>query len=76
MSIDLSTTWLGLTLKHPVFLGASPLVDDLDTVKRLEDAGASAITMRSLFEEQLVADQLAALGPEAYLEQIRRFARR
>ncbi|MBE2254141.1 MAG: dihydroorotate dehydrogenase-like protein [Myxococcus sp.] len=60
MTIDLSTRWLGLSLKHPILPGASPLVDDLDTVKRLEDAGAAAITMRSLFEEQLVADQLAA----------------
>lgn len=60
MSLDLTTRWAGLTLKHPVFVGASPLVDDLETVKRMEDAGASCITMRSLFEEQLVADQLAA----------------
>ncbi|MCU0696654.1 MAG: dihydroorotate dehydrogenase-like protein [Myxococcaceae bacterium] len=58
--IDLSTRWLGLKLKHPIVPGASPLVDDLDTVKQLEDAGASAITMHSLFEEQLVAEQLAA----------------
>jgi dihydroorotate dehydrogenase (fumarate) len=39
--------------------GASPLVDDLDTVRRLEDAGAAAIVMHSLFEEQLVGEQLA-----------------
>jgi dihydroorotate dehydrogenase (fumarate) len=39
--------------------GASPLADDLDTVRRLEDAGAAAIVMRSLFEEQLVGEQLA-----------------
>ncbi len=60
MSVDISTTWLGLKLTHPVFPGASPLVDDLDMVKALEDAGASAITMHSLFEEQLVAEQMAA----------------
>jgi dihydroorotate dehydrogenase (fumarate) len=40
--------------------GASPLADDLDMVRRLEDAGASAIVMRSLFEEQITAEQLAA----------------
>jgi dihydroorotate dehydrogenase (fumarate) len=57
---SLTTTWLGLTLEHPLMPGASPLVDDLDMVKRLEDAGAAAITMHSLFEEQLVAEQLAA----------------
>ena len=38
--MDLSTTYLGLTLPHPFMPGASPLVDDLDTVQRLEDAGA------------------------------------
>jgi len=41
--------------------GASPLVDDVDTVRALEDAGASAITMRSLFEEQIVSEQMATL---------------
>jgi dihydroorotate dehydrogenase (fumarate) len=51
--MDLRTTYLGLPLAHPLMPGASPLVDDLDTVKRLEDAGASAIVMHSLFEEQI-----------------------
>jgi dihydroorotate dehydrogenase (fumarate) len=51
--MDLCTTYLGLPLAHPLMPGASPLVDDLDTVKRLEDAGASAIVMHSLFEEQI-----------------------
>jgi dihydroorotate dehydrogenase (fumarate) len=41
--------------------GASPLVDDLDTVKRLEDAGASAIVMHSLFEEQITREQLSSV---------------
>jgi dihydroorotate dehydrogenase (fumarate) len=49
----MSTTYLGLELPHPLMPGASPLSDDLDGVKRLEDAGAAAIVMRSLFEEQL-----------------------
>jgi dihydroorotate dehydrogenase (fumarate) len=95
--MDLSTTYLGLDLPHPLMPGASPLVDDLDKVRRLEDAGAAAIVMRSLFEEQLAMEQLATvghvdahegahaeaasylpsldtfrLGPEDYLEQIRR----
>jgi dihydroorotate dehydrogenase (fumarate) len=51
--MDLSTTYLGLPLAHPFMPGASPLVDDLDTVRRLEDAGASAIVMHSVFEEQV-----------------------
>jgi len=49
--MDLSTRYLGLDLPHPFMPGASPLVDDLDIVRRLEDAGAAAIVMDSLFEE-------------------------
>jgi dihydroorotate dehydrogenase (fumarate) len=52
--MKLMTSYLGLTLKNPFMPGASPLADDLDTVLELEDAGASAIVMRSLFEEQMV----------------------
>jgi dihydroorotate dehydrogenase (fumarate) len=95
--MDLSTTYLGFKLPNPLMPGASPLVDDLDTVKRLEDAGAAAIVMHSLFEEQITREQLGhlhavemhedsfaealsyfpqpqeyRLGPEAYLEQIRK----
>jgi dihydroorotate dehydrogenase (fumarate) len=55
--MDLSTTYLGLKLPHPIMPGASPLVDHLDLVKRLEDAGAAAITMHSLFEEQITREQ-------------------
>jgi len=58
--MDLSTTYLGLRLPHPLMPGASPMVDNLDTVKRLEAAGAAAIVMHSLFEEQIVQDQLAS----------------
>jgi dihydroorotate dehydrogenase (fumarate) len=58
--MDLRTTYLGLKLPHPFMPGASPLVDDLDMVKRLEDAGAAAIVMHSLFEEQIVREQVSA----------------
>jgi dihydroorotate dehydrogenase (fumarate) len=58
--MDLSTMYLGLPLAHPLMPGASPLVDDLDTVRRLEDAGAAAIVMHSLFEEQILQEQLAS----------------
>ena len=51
--MDLSTKYLGLTLAHPFMVGASPLSDSLDGVRRLEDCGASAIVLRSLFEEQI-----------------------
>lgn len=59
--MDLTTRYLGLELPHPLMPGASPLADDLDSVRRLEDAGAAAIVMRSLFEEQLAAEQLATV---------------
>ncbi len=58
--MDLSTTYLGFALPHPLIPGACPLADELDGVRRLEDAGAPMIVLRSLFEEQLVHDQLAA----------------
>jgi dihydroorotate dehydrogenase (fumarate) len=51
--MDLSTSYLGLTLKNPIVPSASPLSRSLDTMKRLEDAGASAIVLYSLFEEQI-----------------------
>ena len=51
--MDLTTTYLGRTLPHPFMPGASPLADEIDTVRRLEDAGAAAIVLRSLFEEQI-----------------------
>jgi dihydroorotate dehydrogenase (fumarate) len=51
--MKLTTNYLGLPLAHPFMPGASPLADTLDTVRELEDAGASAIVMRSLFEEQI-----------------------
>jgi dihydroorotate dehydrogenase (fumarate) len=67
--MDLSTRWLGLRLKNPLIVGASPMVDDLDTVRRLEDAGAAAIVLHSLFEEQIRREQLAAFQNfEAYEE--------
>jgi dihydroorotate dehydrogenase (fumarate) len=52
--MNLTTRYLGLTLKNPFMPGASPMADRLDTVLELEDAGAAAIVMRSLFEEQVL----------------------
>lgn len=51
--MDLSTRYLGLKLKSPLVPSASPLSRDLDTIRRMEDAGAAAIVMHSLFEEQI-----------------------
>lgn len=56
---DLTTTYLGLHLKNPLVASASPLSKKLDSVKRLEDSGASAVVMYSLFEEQIVHESLA-----------------
>ncbi len=55
--MDLTTRYLGLNLKNPLVPSASPLSRDIDTAKRLEDAGASAIVMYSLFEEEILAEQ-------------------
>jgi dihydroorotate dehydrogenase (fumarate) len=57
--MDLKTTYLGFELPHPFMPGASLMSEEMDTVKRLEDAGASAIVLHSLFEEQIVAEQMA-----------------
>lgn len=54
--MDLSTNYLGLKLKHPIILGASPLAHDVDQIKRIADAGAAAIVMHSLFEEQILME--------------------
>ncbi|RMH14796.1 MAG: dihydroorotate dehydrogenase-like protein, partial [Planctomycetota bacterium] len=57
--IDLSTNYLGLRLTNPIIAGASPMTNSVDSAKRLEDAGAGAIVMPSLFEEQIDAEALA-----------------
>lgn len=57
--MNLTTHYLGFTLPHPFIAGASPLCDQLDTVRALEDAGASAIVLRSLFEEQISSESMA-----------------
>jgi dihydroorotate dehydrogenase (fumarate) len=57
--MDLSTRYMGFRLPHPLMVGASPLTTDLDRVRRMVDAGASAIVMHSLFEEQILREELA-----------------
>jgi len=56
--MDLTTKYLGLKLRSPLVVSASPLSEDIDNLKRMEDAGASAIVLYSLFEEQLRQDRL------------------
>ncbi|MGZ0655662.1 dihydroorotate dehydrogenase-like protein [Coraliomargarita sp. W4R53] len=62
--MNLETKYLGLDLKHPIIAGASPLPDDLDKVRALEDNGIAAITMYSLFEEQITQN---TIGAEAHI---------
>jgi dihydroorotate dehydrogenase (fumarate) len=62
--MDLTTEYLGLKLKHPLIAGASPFPDDLDKVRGLEDGGIAAITMYSLFEEQITQN---LIGSEAHI---------
>jgi dihydroorotate dehydrogenase (fumarate) len=71
MSVDLSMTYLGLTLRNPLVAAASPLTGDLEAIRRMEEAGAAAVVLPSLFEEQLERDMLAVrqlltAGPEGF----------
>jgi dihydroorotate dehydrogenase (fumarate) len=59
VNVDLRTRYLGLELRNPVVASASPLCGDLDTLKRLEEAGAAAVVLPSLFEEQIEHEEIA-----------------
>jgi dihydroorotate dehydrogenase (fumarate) len=79
---DLRTRWLGLDLPHPLVVGSSPLADTVDGARKLEEAGAAAIVVRSLFEEQIegirpfdgcaVEPEEFMMGPGEYVEHIAR----
>ena len=56
--MDITTNYLGLKLRSPLVVSASPLSEDIDNLKRMEDAGAAAVVLYSLFEEQLRQDRL------------------
>jgi len=76
--IDLNTTYLGLKLKSPLVASASPLSRDVDGICRLEDAGASAVVLYSLFEEQLRLEEAdldyhLAAGTESFAESLTYF---
>jgi dihydroorotate dehydrogenase (fumarate) len=55
--MDLTTTYLGMRLRTPLVPSASPLSEEIDNIKRMEDAGASAVVLSSLFEEQILLDR-------------------
>jgi dihydroorotate dehydrogenase (fumarate) len=76
--MDLTTTYLGLKLRTPLVPSASPLSEDLDKIKEMEDCGASAVVLHSLFEEQLRQDRLELnsnleQGTESYAEALTYF---
>ncbi len=76
--VDLSTNYLGLQLKNPIVASASPLSKKVDSVQRLEDAGAAAVVMYSLFEEQIThesnaLDHFLNSGTESFAEALSYF---
>ena len=75
---DLRTTYMGLELRHPVVASAGPISQTLDGIRRLEDAGAAAVVMFSLFEEQIrhenaAFEHLMAAGTESFAESLSYF---
>jgi dihydroorotate dehydrogenase (fumarate) len=76
--VDLRTRYLGLDLAHPIVASSSPLSKSLDGIRRLEDAGAAAIVLFSLFEEQIqreneAFEDLSQLGSESFAESLSYF---
>jgi dihydroorotate dehydrogenase (fumarate) len=71
--MDLTTSYLGLKLQNPLVASASPLTRDLDTIRRIEDAGGAAVVLPSLFEEQIEQEagefeQYTSVGPDGFAE--------
>jgi dihydroorotate dehydrogenase (fumarate) len=71
--MNLTTTYMGLTLKNPIVSSASPLAEDIDNICRMEEAGAAAVVLPSLFEEQLTQqsqqlDHYLSYGIESFAE--------
>ncbi|HZQ09661.1 MAG TPA: dihydroorotate dehydrogenase-like protein [Anaerolineae bacterium] len=76
--LDLTTTYLGLLLKNPLVPSSSPLMRHLDNLKRMEDAGAAAVVLHSLFEEQIMSesqkvDFILSYGTESFPEALSYF---
>jgi dihydroorotate dehydrogenase (fumarate) len=75
---DLSTRYLGLELTSPLVASASPLCETIDNVRRMQDAGAGAVVLHSLFEEQIevesrALDRALSYGTESYAEAVSYF---
>lgn len=58
--MSLETKYLGMTLRNPLIVGSSSLTNDLDTVRELEDEGAAALVLRSVYEEEVTGEQMDA----------------
>ncbi len=76
--MNLSTTYLNLKLRTPLVVSASPLSDEIDNIKQMEDAGASAVVLYSIFEEQLRAERMELAksleqGTESFAEALTYF---
>ncbi len=77
--MDLKTTYMGMTLKSPLVVGScAPLTEEIDNIKRMEDAGAAAVILHSFFEEQLRQEQLElhhhlTYGTESFAEALTYF---
>jgi len=76
--MNLTTTYLGMILKNPLVASSSPLSHNVDSIRRLEDAGAAAVVMYSLFEEQITFDSYyidyhLTQGTDTYAESISYF---
>lgn len=76
--MNLKTRYMGLDLKHPIVASASPLSESVDSIRRLEDSGAAAVVMYSLFEEQIrrenaALDRMLAHGTDSFAESLSYF---
>ena len=76
--MDLSTKYMGLNLRTPLVVSASPLSENLDNIRRMEDVGASGVVIYSLFEEQITSDRLElhhhmTYGTDSYAEALTYF---
>jgi len=56
--MNLATTYMGMPLSNPMIVGSSPLTEDIDMARRLEDEGAAALVLPSLYEEEITGDQM------------------
>ena len=63
---NLGTTYLGLELKNPIIVGACGLTSDLSQIEKIEEADASAVALKSLFEEQIQLESLNAVNRETW----------